>query len=246
MHRIFINGEKLSSENIIITDDNFNHIAHSLRLNPGDRIIVSNGEGKDFEVELREFFSDRVEARIIRKLDKNNEPGLRVTLAQAIPKNRNMELVVEKVTELGAVKVIPLITRRTVVRLQGKKARKRTARWQRIAKAAAGQSGRSIIPFIEEICTIEELKIISVDYDLLIILRVGEDKNDFQKLFSRLNIKDIESALVIVGPEGDLTEKEVRTLDGEKVGLGPRILRTETAGLVALSILFYLSGDMGW
>ena len=251
MNRFFVSKDSIKGDMVRISGQDYNHISHSLRLQPGDKIIVCYGDGNDYLVKLTEFQneSEIVTGKIIEKKPNQNEPEVKITLAQAIPKNKNMELVAEKCTELGFQSLIPLTTKRTIVKLSGKKKQKRINRWQRIVNEAAKQSQRGIIPDVKDIHSIENISKMKQDYDLIIIFWTGENNNNLTDIFNNINKNDIENILIVIGPEGGFTKSEVNLIknkaDGYSTNLGPRILRTETAGLAALSIILYEFGEVG-
>lgn len=246
MYRFFIPADNLTENQVRITDSDYNHIAHVLRLKPGDEVIVTTGQEWDYTIKLVDFKDDFVTGEIIKRKKNNNEPGLEVTLAQGIPKKGNMELIIQKCTEIGIKKIIPLETSRTIVKLRGNKREKRVDRWQRIAEEAAKQSQRGGIPVIDQIIEFEKLTEIATEYDLILIPYENERTNSFKSIWL-INSNNTKKVLVIIGPEGGFTEKEVLTvkeMGGISVTLGPRILRTETAGMVVLTMLLYESGDL--
>jgi 16S rRNA (uracil1498-N3)-methyltransferase len=248
MPRFFITDKAITGEVVEITGSDFNHISHSLRLKKGDLITVSTGDGQDYQIKLVDFLADRITGKVIKKEKNSNEPGLKITLGQAIPKKNNLKLVIEKATEIGVNSIIPLITERTIVKLDDNRQKKRVERWQRIAEEAAKQSGRGIIPEIREILTLRELTGIKDDYDLIIIFWEEEKANFLKDTLDQIKDKEIERVLLIIGPEGGFAEEEVKIIKdmgGYVCSLGPRILRTETAGIVVLTILLYDFGDLG-
>ncbi|MFW6381661.1 MAG: 16S rRNA (uracil(1498)-N(3))-methyltransferase [Bacillota bacterium] len=248
MYRFFINEEDIEGDMVKITGKDFNHISNSLRLQPGDKIIVTRGKGREYLVKLREFEKGLVRGEVIEQRPDRQEPTARITLAQAIPKKRNMELVVEKTTELGVYSIIPLETERTVVKLSGNKADKRKNRWQRIAEAAAKQSQRGFIPRIESICRPRQFAKRKEDYDLILVFSTAQGVQSLQDVEYSPGIR-IGNILLFVGPEGGFNKEEVYYLKHElgaiPVTLGPRILRTETAGIVGTALLLYEIGNMG-
>ena len=249
MHRFFISKDDLNQDIVEIKGQDYKHISRSLRLQEGDKIIACTGDGNDLLVKLDEFTDDAVRGKVIKKSKSSTEPALNVTLAQAIPKNRNMELVAQKTTEIGIKEIIPLSTKRTIVKLKGKKKKKRINRWQRIAEEAAKQSQRGVIPAINDIFTVKQLKTIQDRFDLVLVLWVDDDAKALSRVLDEINKPDIENVLLIIGPEGGFTEKEIdiikNDLNGHPVRLGPRIFRTETAGLVGLSTLLYEFSELG-
>jgi 16S rRNA (uracil1498-N3)-methyltransferase len=249
LHRFFVSNNDITSDRIEITGNDYQHISRSLRLQEGDNIIVCTGDGNDLLVQLDEFNDNSVVGRIVKKKRSSTEPQSEITIAQAIPKSRNMELVVQKTTEIGIKEIIPLHTKRTIVKLKGKKKKKRINRWQRIAEEAAKQSQRGIIPPIKDIHTIKQLKNLNEVYDLVLTLWADEEAKCLKKLMRGLDRSKINKVLIIIGPEGGFTDKEIclikDELKGHSVSLGPRIFRTETAGLVGLSALLYELDDLG-
>lgn len=253
MNRFFVKEEQMEDKVVKIEGQDYKHISRSLRLQPGDKIIVCTGDGFDYLVELKKFYNneDLVIGRILSEEKNMNEPNINITLAQSIPKNRNMELVAEKATELGVHTIIPLSTQRTVVKLKEDKKEKRIQRWQRIVEEAAKQSQRGIIPQIKDLYSIEDIPDIAEDYDLILIFWTNEDNININKIFSKFFIeKDkLSNILVLIGPEGGFTYQEVELVtdidNSYSVSLGPRILRTETAGLAVLSVILYEIGELG-
>ena len=249
MHRFFINKNNVQNNKVTISGKDYKHISKALRLESGDKIIACTGDGYDLIVELEEFTSKKVRGDIIKREKNTSEPYHNITVAQAIPKKRNMEMVVQKTTEIGVKKIIPLTTKRTVVKLKGKKEKKRIGRWQRIAEEAAKQSQRGIIPEIENVFTIKKLKNLKNSYDLVIVLSASEKRKTLSEILSNINSSKEKDILLIIGPEGGFSKKEIKFMENEleaySVTLGSRILRTETAPIVGLSILLYEFGDLG-
>ncbi len=245
MHRFFIKKENINKNRVKITGEDYNHIVNSLRLKTGDKIVVCCKNGIDYTTVLKQFDKKNkvVKGNIIEQKVNKSEPEVNIELAQAIPKDRKMELIAEKCTEIGVKVFIPLITSRTVVKLSNKKKNKRINRWQRIAEAAAKQSQRGIVPSVKDIKNIQELITCIDSYDLVLLLWTGEKSNSIHDLLTKIELNNISDILAIIGPEGGFTDKEVNSLsDNNKcfpVNLGSRILRTETAGLVVSSIILY-------
>ena len=249
MHRFFIDEKNSKDEIVTICNKDYKHISKSLRLETGDKIIACTGDGYDLIVELRDFSKNEVKGKILERKKSDTEPQADITIAQAIPKSRNMELIVQKTTEIGVNRIIPLSTKRTIVKLKGKKKKKRINRWQRIAEEAAKQSQRGIIPEVSDIFTLRSLKTIKDDFDLIVALWASEKQKSISSLLNNYNFKKGKRVLVIIGPEGGFSENEINLIEDElngiPVSLGPRILRTETAPIVALSTVLYEFGDLG-
>ena len=249
MHRFFIDQSTEVDSKVIISGNDYNHLKNSLRLNLGDRVILSDGYGFDMEAEIIDFSEDEAELKVLTKEKSDVESKLKVWLAQGLPKKSKMDLIVEKATEIGFAGLIPLETKRTIVKYNHKKKDKKHKRWQRVAEAAAKQSGRSVIPEIDQFYNSENLKKLKDDFDYVLLLWEDEEKLSLKKFFAEYQVNDQASILVIIGPEGGFSETEVNNfkegLDAKVITLGPRILRTETAGITALTALLYEKGELG-
>lgn len=248
MHRFFINRGSLDGEVVRITGSDYNHISRSLRLNTGEEIIVSTGDGWEYLVRISAFGSGAMEGRIVEKKENHSEPPVSITLAQAIPKKNKLDLIIEKSTELGIKRIIPLITGRTIVRVREEREGKKLVRWQRMAEEAAKQSQRGMIPIISDIAKLEDLAASTGEFDLTLLAWVGEKQNNLRKVRTNADLAKVSNILMIIGPEGGFSQNEVefvRNLGGIPISLGPRVLRTETAALTLLALLLYEFGDLG-
>lgn len=242
MHQFFVSPDRIQGKKISITGKDVNHIKNVLRMKKGEEISVSNGiDGKEYRCGIQEILEEEVvcELRFIK--EEGIELPSRVYLFQGLPKADKMELIIQKAVELGVYEIIPVFCKRTVVKLDEKKAKARLARWQGIAEAAAKQSRRGIIPIVQPVMTMKEAiayshraKVRMIPYEL------AEDKEVTRKLISGL--RPGEDIAVFIGPEGGFEEAEIQAaIEGKAVPitLGKRILRTETAGLTVLSWMMY-------
>ena len=248
MNHFFVKPEDIRNDLVIIRGQDVKHITRSLRLYSGDKITVSDGLENKYLVELTSTNDKLVEGKIIEELAVDTEPNLQVTLLQGLPKSKKMDLIVRKCTELGINKVIPIETDHTVVKLKPSKAKRRQKRWQKIAKSAAKQSKRTKIPTVKEVIDYQQGLDLVADYDLALIPWVWEKKQGLKKVIQNNSTEDINNVLVIIGPEGGFSSTEVEAAieqGVEPVMLGPRTLRTETAGMAALTMLLYELGDLG-
>jgi 16S rRNA (uracil1498-N3)-methyltransferase len=248
MYRFFLEIDPVPGDRIEIRGNDYRHISRSLRLKVGDRIIICNGKGWDYLVLLDIFSEVSVQAIVEKKIINSNEAGVRIALAQGIPKNNNMDYIVQKSTEIGVYKIIPLKSSRTIVELDEKKEKKRLDRWQRIAEEAAKQSNRGIIPEVEIIYDIKNLSKIFSNYDIVLVPWEEEKQNNFKSIIKNFFLKEIRNILLIIGPEGGFSSSEInfiKSAGGIPITLGPRILRTETAGIVSISIMLYEFGYLG-
>lgn len=247
MNRFFVHPHQIADSLITITGSDVNHIARVLRLKIGDQIMAADGTGREYLAELTVIDGQKVEAVIKDSLTSRNEPPLDVYLLQGLPKGEKMELIIQKCTEIGIRKIIPVNMERSIVRLMGEKAEKRRERWQRIAGEAAKQCQRSMIPEVAPICDLPQAIKQLPEHTMLVV--PWEEEHDLGlKDFFRNNASFSGSLALIIGPEGGISREEALLAmehEAKKVSLGPRILRTETAGLVALSIVLYELGDLG-
>ena len=249
MHRFFIDQSTEINENIIISGNDYNHLKNSLRLNIGDRVVLSDGNGYDMEAEILDFRDQGAELKIINRQKSEVEAGIKVWLAQGLPKKSKMDLIVEKATEIGFAGLIPLESKRTIVKYNHKKKAKKQNRWQRVAEAAAKQSGRAVIPEIKDFYSTDNLNLLKEEFDYVLLLWEDERNFSIKKFFRENNAAAEARILLIIGPEGGFSETEVNKfkaeLEAEIITLGPRTLRTETAGITALTAILYEKGELG-
>ena len=231
MHHFFTDPSQVRDGKIFIEGSDVNHMKNVLRMRVGEQVQISDQNGKNYLCELETFETQR----------SQNELGSRLYLFQGLPKSDKMELIVQKAVELGVYEVIPVATHRAVVKLDEKKAAKKTARWNAIAEGAAKQSGRDVIPVVKNVMTLEDALAYAADLDL--ILMPYEDAQGMAKTRRVISeIRQGQSVGIFIGPEGGFEEAEVQKAQETgtvPITLGKRILRTETAGIAVLSILMY-------
>ena len=241
MHRFFIEHSQIQEKRLYVEGADVNHIKNVLRMKHGDQVMVSDGEGMQYLCTLEAFESGLVWFEIVDAWKENRELPSKLYLFQGLPKSDKMELIIQKATELGVYELIPAVTGRTVVKLDEKKAQKKTARWNAIAESAAKQSGRSRIPQVREIMTFSEALAYAGDLDVLLIPYEKAEGMDATRQAVE-GIRPGQSVGIFIGPEGGFEEAEVEqamACGALPVTLGRRILRTETAGFVVLSMLLY-------
>lgn len=247
MPRFFINSKDIFDDNINIKGDDYNHIKKVLRLKCGEIVTLSDGVGNEYEAKIEEFGDGFVHSKIIKSYKNSTEPPIKITLYQGLPKADKMDFIIQKSVELGITRIVPVLTERTIVKLANEKdASKKCERWNRISQEAAKQSNRGIIPEIEIPITFKEAVKQAKDYALSLIPYEKEANNSLKQILR--SVSDIKEASVFVGPEGGFTEQEIEeavSFGINSITLGPRILRTETAGVAVLSILMYELGDVG-
>lgn len=238
MNRFFVKKDDIAGNAAVITGEDVKHISKVLRMAPGDKVMLCDGEGYQYLAGIREIAKDEVLLEILSGERCASEPEQRITLYQGLPKGDKMELIVQKCVELGISEIVPVAAERSIVRIKpGEFGGKRT-RYQRVAYEAAKQCGRGIIPEVTDIVTFKSADMSRHD---LIIIAYEDEKGTTLKSLLRSNMQAGDIAIVI-GPEGGLEKAEVDLLiqkGGTAVTLGPRILRTETAGMAALAMILY-------
>jgi 16S rRNA (uracil1498-N3)-methyltransferase len=240
MHRFYVQENQINNGAVTLTGEDVNHIKNVLRMKAGDEVVLCNGKGRDYHCVITEFQKDGIILKVIKEWEADTELRGKIYLFQGLPKKDKMELIIQKSVELGVFEIVPVMTRRTVVKLEDeKKERKKLERWQAIAENAAKQSRRGIIPRVTEVYSFK--KALEYADSLNIKLMPYENEKGISYTKEILNrISSNESVGVFIGPEGgfDESEVEVAKVNGFiPVSLGKRILRTETAGLTALSLL---------
>ena len=246
MHKFFTPSNYISDNKGKIVGEDVKHIYKVLRLTEGEEVILNNCEGIEYLAKINEVTKSEVTLDIIEKLDINNESDVVIVLFQGMPKAQKMDLIVQKGTELGIGKFIPVITERVDVKLKGDF--KKLDRLNRIALEACKQSKRSIIPEVLKPIEFEELLDQINTFDLVVVPYENREDYGIKALMKDIDKKSIKRIGIIVGPEGGFEEEEIERLKDAKafiITLGKRILRTETAGFVATSLLQYELGDLG-
>ena len=241
MYHFYVEPEAVSADTARIIGGDVNHIKNVLRMHPGEEIMILDGSGMEYRCEI-EAISDEVLARVLEAKKTEAELSVRLLLFQGLPKKDKMELIIQKAVELGVSEIIPVLTKRTVVKLEDKKKeQKKLERWQAIAEAAAKQSGRGIIPKVcEAVKFTEAVKQAGELDEALIPYELAEGMDGARERIRGLHGK--RTIGIFIGPEGGFEEEEIAL--AAKAGihpitLGKRILRTETAGLCILSVIMF-------
>lgn len=242
MYHFFVEPSQIQGNKIIITGKDVNHIKNVLRMKPGEEIAVSNGlDGKEYHCGIAEWYEDRIVCDLFFVKEEGVELASKIYLFQGLPKADKMELIIQKAVELGVYEIIPVASKRAVVKLDAKKAESKLIRWQAIAEAAAKQSKRGIIPKIKEVMSFQEAVAYSSCAQVKIIpYELAQGMERTKEIIS--GIRPGESVAVFIGPEGGFAEEEIEMAMQagiEPVTLGRRILRTETAGMAVLSVIMY-------
>ncbi len=243
MHRFYADPARSDAERFVLAPEDANHAVRVLRLRPGEEAEIF-WDGQRFLSVLEEFSGPEVSLRPVRPLP-STEPHLSLTLFQGLPKSDKMDWIVQKAVELGAVRVVPVAFSRSVVRLNEKEAEKKRERWQKIAREACKQSGRCREPEVTLPFSLSALPDLFASCEQVAV--PWEECPEGGPLSFVSRHPSLASLGVVIGPEGGISPDEIRELQRmgcEPVTLGKRILRTETAGLAALSVFFGLYGDM--
>ncbi|MCD7033045.1 16S rRNA (uracil(1498)-N(3))-methyltransferase [Metabacillus sp. GX 13764] len=246
MQRYFISEKKEDAESLVtITGEDVHHISRVMRMSEGSRLTAITSDGYEAECKIRQISGSMVEALPEKWVEAGRELPVKVTIASGLPKGDKLEWIIQKGTELGASEFIPFNAARSIVKIEANKAKKKTERWQKIAKEAAEQSYRTVIPHVKEPFTIKQLLKEAESYTLKLLAfeesaKEGEAAN-FAAALKQL--KPHDTILIVTGPEGGISDEEAALFTKEgfiPASFGPRILRTETAPLYALSaISFY-------
>lgn len=241
MPRFYIAPRAWKPERLELDAAESHHAVDVLRMKAGDRATVFNGEGAEAEVEIVKPGRQRVELRCV-SVQKSPALRCRITLGQAVPKGKHMDLIIEKATELGVAEIQPLLSERTIVRgTEGEHQRKQD-KWRRVAVEACKQCGQNFLPRVAVPCTPKAFFDRQQRFDLMLIASLQADAKPPKGVMADFGTKRPGSVLILIGPEGDFTPAEVALAKGagcRPITLGPIILRTETAAIYCLSVLNY-------
>ena len=244
MHRFIISPERIDGDRVSFDRDETRHLARVLRLHPGDLVGAADGAGREFTVRV-EVLGEHATGSVLTVATRAIESPLSITLLQGIPRGDKMESIVRATTELGVTRVCPVVAERTIVRLDPARWRERARRWQRVAREAAKQCGRAVVPDVEPPRSLADSLAHGASADLQICLWEGATAPLVRMLDGLFTPP--HSVRALVGPEGGLARAEVEAARAHGftiVGLGPRILRTETAAAALLAIVQSRFGDL--
>lgn len=236
--RIYCPIEAVTKNKITVSDKKqIHHLAHVLRLKAGDSLSVFDGESKEYECEIIKITKDRADLLIHKVKIPLLTKHLSISLACAIPKKSKMDYIIEKATELGVDRIIPLKTERTIVNLSSKGCASKLRRWQSIAIEASKQAGRIKLPRLEPVTAFNSAIVRVKEYDLAIIPHLGGGNQDIKDVVSRAGFSSI---LIFIGPEGDFSQAEINLAKESgciAVSLGEWTLKVDTAAIAAVSFL---------
>ncbi len=245
MSKFFINQDQIDENEksglVNITGADAKHIKGSLRCKEGDFITVSDNAGTDFSCKIVDMNKDNVVAEIVKRYPSQGEPALKITLFQGMPKGAKMELIIEKCVELGVHQIIPVLTEHTIVR---ELSENKLSRFNKISEAAAKQCGRGYITKVTEMVDLQQAAALSASYSSRFFANERETENHIGNE-ARKGLLLGDSICIFIGPEGGFSPGEISFLQKSgltSVSLGNRILRTETAGFMAIIIFLYERG----
>lgn len=239
MYRFYVEENQIIDKEITILGTDVNHIKNVLRMNKDDELIICNGQGEDYHCIIDTMSNSQIIAKVKTQETTDTELKAKIYLFQGLPKKDKMELIIQKAVELGVFEIIPVVTKRTVVKLDYKKEQKKLERWNAIAISAAKQSNRGIIPRVSESMSFKKALEYAKELEGNIVpYEKAKGIKDTKEILNQMS--QCKSIGVFIGPEGGFEESEIKDcLEQEikPITLGKRILRTETAGLTALSLL---------
>lgn len=240
MPRFFIDG--VPGERVFLTGENALHISRSLRMSVGEELLLCDGLGTDYRAVIEQVDGESVVAAIKDSCPSAGEPKTRITIFQGLPKGDKMDWIVQKCVELGADRIVPVLTRRSISQPDEKSIKKKTERWQKIAVEAAKQSQRGALPQVAPLVSFTAALDSFGEFDQVLVFYEGGGT-----ALSKLLTAPCDRIAVFIGPEGGFEAEEIVQLNSRgarTATLGPRILRTETAPIAVMSILMYAFGEM--
>jgi 16S rRNA (uracil1498-N3)-methyltransferase len=244
MHRFYISPENWNPDAPALTGSEAHHARDVLRMKPAEKVVLFNGRGREITAEIVDLSGAGIQ---LRKLHEAETPALRsrIILGQAIPKGKNMDLIVQKAVEIGAAEIAPIISDRTVVQVDLESAAQKQAKWQQIAIEAAKQCGQNWLPQVHAPRRLGDFFLASMTFDLRLIGSLQPDAQHLKEILADYSNEHQHlpgSVLMLIGPEGDFTPAELalaRHHGCRPITLGPIILRVETAAIYCLSVLSY-------
>ena len=248
MPKFFVENSQINENNIEIINDDVKHIKKVLRKNIGDTLEICNkNTGDNFLCKIEEFNNEKIICNIDKIIENKAENNIYINIFQGVPKLDKMEYIIQKSVELGVSEITPLNMKRCVVKIDAKDENKKIQRWNKISEVAAKQCGRNIIPKVNNIAKIKEIKNLCNDYDIILVAYEEEKENKLKKVLQELkniyNKDEVLKIAIVIGSEGGIDKEEVEELkninNAKVITLGDRILRTETVALNIISIIMY-------
>ncbi len=240
MPKFFVEKEDILNDSVTVSGGDAVHILKVLRLSEGDCVTLCDGQGTDYDAEILKASKENVVFSLKRSYPCEAEPKVSVTLFQGLPKQGKMDFIIEKCTELGISRIVPVAAKRSVVNIRDEKSEdKKLLRWRKIASESVKQCGRGIIPEVCDVLTFKEAVEFSKGLDLVIAPYENERSTSIKEALKGKTPKNVG---IFIGPEGGIADEEIEMLEKAEiktVTLGKRILRTETAGLATLTAVMY-------
>jgi len=246
MHRFFVTDQSLRGKQVTLTGKLAHQIRNVLRMGPGDHIIMLDNTGSEYTVALTEIGQQQVLGKVMYKRPVQTEPRTQITLYQGLSSREKFEWVLQKCTEVGVTSFVPVITERSIIRRPDTITARKLSRWRCIITEAAEQSGRGRIPQLEAPVSFADAVSGLGEFDRCLIGTVGIDGISIREILQFDSTEPVDVALLI-GPEGGFTDEEVQQACASgaiPISLGPRILRTETAAVIASAIILYELGEL--
>lgn len=248
MHRFFVEPRQISGNNISIEDKDFNHIKNVLRMDVGEKLEISS-EGKVYLGEIKSILEASILIEILEIKESSSHSDIEITLFQGLAKGSKMDLIIQKGTEIGIKSFYAVSTHRTIVKINDeKKEKNRLKRWNAIAEEAAKQSKQRFIPEVKGLINFKRMIELLAEGGTVIVPYEDERNISIGEVLKDIKAKDIKNINLIIGPEGGFEKEEIeaiKEIGGQVVSLGTKILRTETAGLVASTIILYELSGLG-
>ena len=238
--RIHVTETLTADDDLTLTDAPAHYLSRVLRMQPGQSLVLFNGDGQDYPARITETTKSRVRVRVAQGAPVDTESPLPVTLAQVISRGDRMDYVIQKSVEMGVTRIQPLTSERCEVKLQGQREEKRLRHWQQVAVSAAEQCGRAIVPDVQPLMSLQQW-LSQTEHSKLCLVLHHRSSTALDTLPAP------ESLTLLVGPEGGLNDDEIETAEAAgfiSTTLGPRVMRTETAPVSALAVCQWLWGDL--
>lgn len=241
MSIFYVKNEQINGEDAYIEGEDVRHIKDVLRYAVNDNLDICDENGVKYITKINNMAKEKISLKILEVSEETSEPSINITLFQGLPKFDKLEMIIQKCTELGVSEIVPVITDRVIVKIDEKSASKKVERWNKIALEAGKQSGRQKIPKIKNINNLKNLIENISKYDILLLPYECEKEITLKSVLRNLDT-NVKNIAIMIGPEGGFSENDLKLLDlpnVKKVTLGPRILRTETAGLATVAMVLY-------
>jgi 16S rRNA (uracil1498-N3)-methyltransferase len=247
MRYFFVESAEINKPVVFLKGSEARHIKNVLRLRPGDSVLLFDGSGFEYEAVIQKLSEGRAELCIVRKNPAVTESPVQLIVAQAFLKEKKMDALIRPLCELGMTEWVPYISERSVPRPDVKRLVDRTERWEKIARESFKQCRRSVLPEINQVTSYQEVLELGRFCDLRFIFWENETKR-LPRSAAASSKQALKRIIIMLGPEGGFSEPEIKRAQNygfEVAGLGPRILRSETATIAACTLIQYLYGDMG-